>query len=377
MTVSNMNRHERCRAAIVGQPVDRAPRYIPAIACEVTSRILGRQAYSGTGSVQYAETVALWNGEAAHREFVHQLFEDLAEVKRELDIDVYRIPWRQTEKPSARIDEYTFVFGDSEGDHSVFFYSPKTADFGVIDQVVTTGEEIETKLARQVEILEGKAEAEAKLDEDNKYVHEKFGEEFFVVDNASYGIGTGISADDLILVALAPELLARRCMACAVMTVKQAIQAKNKLGSSVFIGGSDIAGESGPMISPAAFGEIVNPAIEYVAREFDKIGTHYVFRSDGNLWTLADMLFDEAGCQGYGEVDRGASMTVGALRQRYPDLVIWGNMPSAQVHRESIQWVREETARCIEESASTRYFHGGSNAIMQGTPLENVYAMFE
>jgi hypothetical protein len=371
-----MNYHERCKAAIEGQPVDRAPRYIPAIACEVTSRILGRQAISGTGSLQFAETVALWNGEAAHREFVQQLFEDLAEVNRALDIDIYRIPWRQTEKPSARIDEHTFVFGDPEGDHNIFLYSPKTADFGMIEQVITSGEEIETKLAREVEILERQAESKAKLDEDNRYVHERFGEEFFVVDNAC-AIGTGISADDLMLVALAPELLERRCMASAVITVKQAIQAKEKLGSSVFIGGCDIAGENGPMISPAAFRRIVNPAIEYVAREFDKIGAHYVFRSDGNLWALTDMLFEEAGCQGYGEVDRGASMSVGVLRQRYPDLVIWGNMPSAQVHHESAQWVQDETARCLEESKGTRYFHGASNAIMKGTPIENVYAMFE
>ncbi len=375
MTVSAMSRHERCRAALAGQPVDRAPRYIPAIACEVTSRILGHQAYSGTGSLQFAETVALWNGEAAHREFVHQLFEDLADVKRALDIDVYRIPWRQMEKPSARIDEYTFVFGDPEGDHSVFLYSPRTADFGMIEQVVTTDEELETKLARQVDLLEQQVEAEAKLDEDNRYVHERFGEEFFVVDNAC-GIGTGISADDLMLVALAPELVARRCMACAVMTVKQALQGKDKFGSSVFIGGSDIAGETGPMISPVAFRKIVNPAIAYVAREFQKIDAHYVFRSDGNLWSLADMLFEEAGCQGYGEVDRDATMTIEALRQRYPELVIWGNMSSAKMHHESERWVREETARCLAESMGTRYFHGASNAIMQGTPVENVYAMF-
>ena len=66
-------------AAIAGLPVDRAPRYMPAIACEVASRILGRPVHTGTGSLHYAETCALMQGEEAHREFESRLFEDLAE----------------------------------------------------------------------------------------------------------------------------------------------------------------------------------------------------------------------------------------------------------------------------------------------------------
>ncbi len=38
--------------------------------------------------------------------------------------------------------------------------------------------------------------------------------------------------------------------------------------------------------------------------------------------------------------------------------------------------VHDEVRRIIDESGGTGYFHGCSNAILQGTPLENVEAMF-
>ena len=51
-------RFQRCAATLRCEPVDRAPLYIPAIACDVSAAILGRTAYTGTGSVRYAEVAA-------------------------------------------------------------------------------------------------------------------------------------------------------------------------------------------------------------------------------------------------------------------------------------------------------------------------------
>ena len=89
-----MTRHERCGAAISGRTVDRPPRYVCGIACEVSSRILGREAHTGTGSLHYAEADAWCKGDAAHEEFEQKVHQDIADVFRALDVDVFRMPWR-------------------------------------------------------------------------------------------------------------------------------------------------------------------------------------------------------------------------------------------------------------------------------------------
>ena len=123
-----MNAHERCFAAISGKPVDRPPRYIPGIACDVASKILGRPVHTGTGSLRYAETRALMKGETAHQEFTGTLLEDLAELNRALDIDVYRIPWRQRRKPTKQIVETTFLFGNPHGNYLPRFGSKTVSE---------------------------------------------------------------------------------------------------------------------------------------------------------------------------------------------------------------------------------------------------------
>jgi len=97
----NTHRHQRCLDAIAGRAVDRAPTYLPGIACSVASQILGRPAYTGTHSLHFAEVLAWWNGDAAHADFEAKLKEDLVAIHRMLDIDVYRFPWRMNVKPFA------------------------------------------------------------------------------------------------------------------------------------------------------------------------------------------------------------------------------------------------------------------------------------
>ena len=101
-----------------------------------------------------------------------------------------------------------------------------------------------------------------------------------------------------------------------------------------------------------------------------------VFRSDGQLWPLADMLFDDAGCPGLGEADREAGMTVADLRQRYPRLVIWNNVSSQLLVEGTAQQVRDEARRILDEADGRGVFQGCSNAIVKCTPPDNVLAMF-
>jgi uroporphyrinogen-III decarboxylase len=87
------------------------------------------------------------------------------------------------------------------------------------------------------------------------------------------------------------------------------------------------------------------------------------------------MIFSEARMPGFGEVDRDATMELGKIRDRYPDLVIWTNVSVDLLHRGSADDVYEDSLKILEESGGKGYFHGASNAVLPNTPPENVWAM--
>ncbi len=144
----------------------------------------------------------------------------------------------------------------------------------------------------------------------------------------------------------------------------------------MIFGGGDLAGNIGPFYSPAMFRDLVLPGYVQASAVLNPLGVHHFFRSDGNLWSLMDMIFGEAACPGYGETDRDATMTVAAVRARFPHLIIWGNVSSALLARGTAAQVRAQAQAALTEAGGRGYFQGCSNALIQGTALENVHAMF-
>lgn len=69
-------------------------------------------------------------------------------------------------------------------------------------------------------------------------------------------------------------------------------------------------------------------------------------------------------------------MKLGGLRKRFPRLTVWGNVPSSLLQQGTTRQVKEECLRILDESEGTGYFQGCSNAIITGTPPENVETMF-
>ena len=202
----------------------------------------------------------------------------------------------------------------------------------------------------------------------------RFGTEF-VVCSAGAGIGVGLEPDDLELLVTAPDLVRHKMALQGEFVIAVGRAVKEAGLPPVMAGGGDLAGNLGPMYSPAMFREVVLPAYVRSVAELNRLGVHYYFRSDGNLWTLMDMLFTEANCPGFGEADRDAMMTVAAVRARFPRLVIWGNVSSSLLMSGSAEEVAAQARTAVSEAEQRGYFQGCSNAIVQGTPVENVWAM--
>jgi hypothetical protein len=375
---SQSSRFTRCISTLSCGEVDRAPLYIPAIACDVSSAILGRTAYTGTGSVRYAEVAAWARGEAAHAAFEAQMIEDLVEIHRVLDVDVLRMPWRMNERPDAQLDQFTFRFGPESGEHTIWQYTPATADFSPVyesPRVDAPVVRLRKELARLEKVAAdpmplARASLVPALD-----LWRRFGEEFYVC-SAGAGIGVGYDPDDLELMVTEPDLMRQKCLLQADYAIAVGRALLETRLPPVMAGGGDLAGTQGPIYSPAMFRDLVLPGYVKALDALNRLGVHYYFRSDGNLWSLMDMLFTEAACPGFGETDRDATMTVAAVRARFPQMVIWGNMSSSLLLDGTAAEVRAQALATIAEAGGRGYFQGCSNAIVTGTPAENVRVMF-
>ncbi len=375
---SPSSRFTRCISTLSCGEVDRAPLYIPAIACDVSSAILGRTAYTGTGSVRYAEVAAWARGEAAHAAFEAQMIEDLVEIHRVLDVDVLRMPWRMNERPDAQLDQFTFRFGPESGEHTIWQYTPATADFSPVYESPRVDAPV-VRLRKELARLEkvsadpmplARASLVPALD-----LWRRFGEEFYVC-SAGAGIGVGYDPDDLELMVTEPDLMRQKCLLQADYAIAVGRALLETRLPPVMAGGGDLAGTQGPIYSPAMFRDIVLPGYVKALDALNRLDVHYYFRSDGNLWSLMDMLFTEAACPGFGETDRDATMAVAAVRARFPQMVIWGNMSSSLLLDGTAAEVRAQALATIAEAGGRGYFQGCSNAIVTGTPAENVRVMF-
>ncbi|MCK6472183.1 MAG: uroporphyrinogen decarboxylase family protein [Planctomycetes bacterium] len=377
---ASMTRHERVARTLRGEQTGRAPAYVCGIASSVASAILGRTAHTGGGELRYAEVAAWAAGEQAHADFEGRMLDDLQAIGRALDLDVFRMPWRMNSRPAKRIDEYTFLFGEEDGVHSIWRYKPQSDDFGAVKTVrpprVGTSwlvEEVARAEAQLAEPFDADAPAHEFAAE-----QARFGREFFVVANGG-GISVGYDPDYLMALSEEPDLMRRLMLAQAEAGIRKGealARLAEKPSPVVLLGGGDLADTKKPFYSPEAFRAVVLPAYVRLVHRLNALGIHYVFRSDGNLWKLAQMLFEEAGCGGFGEVDRDASMNAGALRARFPKLAIWGNLSSAFLAGASAGEVKDEARRILDECGGAGCFQGCSNLIVHGTPPANVEALF-
>jgi uroporphyrinogen-III decarboxylase len=177
-------------------------------------------------------------------------------------------------------------------------------------------------------------------------------------------------------VALRPDLVARQ-LEVRCRRAEQTCEAMARLGFPFIQGGGDFASNSGPNYSPRAFHELMAPRLKRITAACNRYGGYHMFASDGNLWPVADDLFDYAGIDAFYEVD-GMFMDLHELRRRYPHLTLLGNICSATLHKGTKEQVVAETRACMEAAEELgSIIVGCSNQIVAGTPEENFWAMME
>jgi len=385
-----MTSRERVLATFEHETVDKVPVHHLGFSSRAASMILRREAYVGGGIQQWREAKALWEGGGAHRRFLERSLLDAFELATATDQDILRLEyWRLPEKPTRRIDEYTFLYGDPDGEWRLMRFHPSSEVYGVIDQnpkrSSMTWRELEETVVRMEDMLDEKrAETPERFRKFWNYIDtakeralmEAFGKDYVVRIG---GGGLGVPLDSLWLAAIVarPDLVARYLDVQVELAVRR-IRKLADIGVKIIFGGGDLAGNEGPFYSPKAFRELMLPRLQRITEECHKWGIYYLFASDGNLWPIADDLFGRSGVDGYYEIDRRAGMDLAKLRRRFPDLVLIGNISSHTLSEGSREDVVRETLSCLREAKrSSGIIVGVSNYILPSTPKENIIAMIE
>ena len=382
-----MTPKERVLATFEFESTDKVPIHHLGFSSQAASYILGREAYVGGGIQQWREAKALWEGEDAHKEFLKRSLRDAFDIGKAVDNDIIRLHyWRLNEKPTKKIDEYTFLYGDPKNRYLIRRFVPSSELFSIVEEypprrkmtVSARFEEAERYLSELEEQVENYQPKREEFQEIRRLI-EEYGEEYVIRINGG-NVGIGLSTEDpiwLMAMVAKPKLAARYLDIQTEIAVRQ-MRYFAEAGVKLLFSGCDIASDEGPCFPSRVFHELVLPRLQKVAEECHKHDMYLLYASDGNLWPIADDLFGQSGIDGYYEIDRRAGMDLHKLRKRFPDLILIGNISSHTLHFGTREAVIAETLSCLREAKRSRgIIVGVSNYIVPGTPKENIKALIE
>lgn len=369
-----MTGRERFRAAFSFGEADRVPLFEQSVTSSVASAVLGRAALTGGAGLHWHEAAAHMDG--THDAFVARVARDFADFARETGMDAVSVPWLRGRRPSARPDENTFVYEDaSAGTRETWRFDPSSQTFGRASREGRT-----PSVAEQVEAAERALAESPPRPEDfvrSKVFYEAGGRDLAWVGKAGF-ISIPMDAPWLEATLLEPELIAR-WLDVQLETGLRGLEIEKALGADAVWAGGDCCTNAGPVYSPATFRELMLPRLRRLVGKCEELGLWYLFRTDGMTLPIAPLLFEEAGCHGYGEIDQEAGMDLAALRERFPRLVLWGGVPCGTVlHRGTPEEVRARARKAVADAhRGGGLVLGSSNTVMHGTPVENVRALAE
>ncbi|MBD3181040.1 hypothetical protein GF312_02040 [Candidatus Poribacteria bacterium] len=372
---------DRVLATFKFKAIDKIPIHNIGFSSSIASIILGREAYVGGGIQQWREACALWQGETAHEKFLDRSEKDAFDLSVILEHDILRLQyWRMPVKPTKRLDKYTFLYGDPDKNWRIMKFDPATELYQITQQYPPKKEEDINNIEKYIENLESSMEKQvpdAKPHPETKRLIDKYGDRWIVrIGGGSLGIPYS-SPVWLEAIVSNPSLVTRYLNAQTRRAILN-LESLAEAGVKIIFGGGDFAAEHGPFYSPKAFHELMLPCLKIITDECHKLGIYYLFASDGNLWPVAEDLFKHSGVDGYYEIDSKAGMDIRMLRERFPKLVLIGNISSYTLHKGNRKDVIREATICLEEARrSGGIIVGVSNYIMPGTPEKNLWTLID
>ncbi len=375
-----MTARERVQGAFRHEEPDRVPVYEQTVCARIASEIMGRPMRTGGGRIRWEETAARWESEDAWRDYVGHLLEDVGDLIRELDFDIVGIPWRHSERPSAKLNDYTFRYEDPETQlWTTYHYDEATDVFDVVDSAlrqegIPAVERLVAAVARAAErssppTADSYAELHALAQRAGDERMLKSGEGFLAIPPEAAWLEAS---------ALRPDLVEQYLDAVVEQTLV-AIPVLPKLGIGLLWAGGDLASSAGPIYSPAMFRRFILPRLRRITRAAHEAGLVYLFRTDGDIWAVAQDLLVHSEVDGYGEIDNDAGMDPAEVKRKFPHLTLWGGIScGSTLVFDTPAGIRERVKQIMDTCApGGGFIFGSSNSIHNGIPTKNFVAMQE
>jgi uroporphyrinogen decarboxylase len=150
-------------------------------------------------------------------------------------------------------------------------------------------------------------------------------------------------------------------------------------GVNIVYTGDDIAYNKGLLMSPKHFRELFYPGFQRVIRGFKELGLYVIKHTDGNLWSIMDLLV-ESGIDCLDPIDPLAGMDLGEVKAKYGDRVaLKGNVDCADLMTFGTpDQVVEATKIALDQGMPDGGFIlSSSNSIHSAVKPENYAAMLQ
>jgi uroporphyrinogen decarboxylase len=148
-------------------------------------------------------------------------------------------------------------------------------------------------------------------------------------------------------------------------------------GVKIIYTGDDFAYNKGPLMSPKHFRELFNPGFQRVIGGFKELGLYVIKHTDGNIWSLMDMIID-SGIDCLDPIDPQAGMDLGEVKTKVGHRVaLKGNVDCAQLMTFGTpDEVVEATKAALDKGMpGGGFILSSSNSIHSAVKPENYAAM--
>jgi hypothetical protein len=259
-----------------------------------------------------------------------------------------------------------------------YMYDP-LAELGARFEVSREGDPVQRLLERNRRVQETMM---GELPRDSLLVYELLREEMtrreldLPILAPAYFHGIWTDSDLMQVMLIEPEA-AREHFRLATRRALAVISDYARLGIELIGIGGDFAGTR-LLISPEAYRSFIVPEVRACAEAVRSADAWSVNASDGDLWPVIDDFLDGCGVDAYLEIDMGAGMDIGRLRERFGGRITFlGNMDCGRVLSFSTPEEVAEVTRGILRAGGTGGGHifTASNAITASVPVENYCAM--
>jgi len=180
----------------------------------------------------------------------------------------------------------------------------------------------------------------------------------------------------LMAIAAEPELVT----ALVDLSVKVNLEMAKEVaarGVKIVYTGDDYAGNLGPLMSPRHFRKLFYPGLCRVMGGFKELGLYVIKHTDGNLWSIIDMIVD-SGIDCLDPIDPQAGMDLARVKAQYGQrIALKGNVDCAELMTFGTpDEVVEATRKALRQGApGGGFILSSSNSIHSAVKPENYQAL--